>query len=63
MNFINDYALNYHEQIIKLDNETSEVCEDSRYQLGKWANIRWDILVQVFQKFDMLQRYADGMWF
>ena len=26
-------------------------------------NVRWDILVQVFQKFDMLQRYGKGMWF
>jgi hypothetical protein len=27
------------------------------------SDIRWDILIKLFQKFDMLQRYADGMWF
>lgn len=50
MNYINDYALKYHEQLIKLSNDVSEICEDSRYVLGKHANIRADILMVVIEQ-------------
>jgi hypothetical protein len=30
---------------------------------GLITNVRWDILIKVFQKFDMLQQYANGTWF
>jgi len=52
MNYINDYALEYHEQLIKLSNEVSEICEDSRYVLGKYADIRWDILMMAIREVD-----------
>ena len=52
-NYINDFALKYHEKLIKdieyLFNETNEICEHSRYMLGKYAIIRADILMKVME--------------
>jgi hypothetical protein len=48
MNYINDYVLKYHEYLKNLSNEVSQICEDSRYILGKYTDIRWDILIQVW---------------
>jgi hypothetical protein len=52
INHFNDYLFKYQEQIQNLRDETSKTCEDSRYILGKYADMRWDILVQVWQQKD-----------
>jgi hypothetical protein len=54
MNANDECVKQYHEYLRNLCGEVSEICEDSRYILGKHATVRWDILVQLIQEQEYL---------